>query len=140
MNQMEMVIGEEHKAGAAGEWLDIVNPATEEVHARVPIAEASDVDHAVRTARRAFDEGPWGRITPSERGRLLYRLAELIESHADKLALLDTQDMGKPYKHAREHDMPAALREKRPEEQPRDRSHHVLSVLRRHQLPAGGVV
>ena len=109
MDQMEMVIGEERKAGAAGEWLDIVNPATEEVQARVPIAEVSDVDHAVRTARRAFDEGPWGRITPSERGRLLYRLVELIESHADKLALLDTQDMGKPYKHAREHDMASAV-------------------------------
>jgi acyl-CoA reductase-like NAD-dependent aldehyde dehydrogenase len=104
-----MIIGEERSTGASGKWLDVINPATEAVQARVPTAEASDVDRAVRMARRAFDEGPWSRITPSERGRLLYRLAESIEAHADELALLDTQDMGKPYTHARDHDVPAAL-------------------------------
>ena len=61
MNQMEMVIGEEHKAGAAGKWLDIVNPATEEVQARVPIAEASDVDHARANRPARFRRGAVGQ-------------------------------------------------------------------------------
>jgi len=108
MNQMRMVIGEERSAGASGGWLDVINPATEQVQARVPTAEATDVDRAVRAARAAF-EGPWKKIAPSERGRLLYRLAELIEAHGDELALLDTQDMGKPYAHARQHDVTAAV-------------------------------
>jgi aldehyde dehydrogenase (NAD+) len=109
MDQMRLVIGEEQSAGASDRWVDVINPATEERHARVPIAESSDVDRAVLTARQAYDHGPWRKMMPNERGRLLYRLAELIEAHTDELALFDTQDMGKPYTHAREHDVPAAV-------------------------------
>ena len=106
---MEMVIGEETLPAGSGDWLDLINPATEEVHARVPHADTDDVNRAVQTARRAFDEGPWTRMAPDERGKLLYRLAELIEKHCDELALMDSQDMGKPYHHAREHDVGAAV-------------------------------
>jgi len=108
VDSMNMVIGDEKTMGSSDSWLEIVNPATEEVQARVPHAETRDVDMAVRAARGAF-EGAWGQLTPSDRGRLLYRLVELIEKHADALALLDTQDMGKPYRHAREHDVPMAV-------------------------------
>jgi acyl-CoA reductase-like NAD-dependent aldehyde dehydrogenase len=108
MTSMAMVIGEDKTTGSSDSWVDVINPATEEVHARVPNGQPRDVDMAVRTARRAF-EGVWGRMNPSERGRILYRLVELIEKHADELALLDTEDMGKPYKHAREHDVPMAV-------------------------------
>jgi aldehyde dehydrogenase (NAD+) len=108
VDSINMVIGKEKTTGSADSWLEIVNPATEEVQARVPNADSEDVDRAVRAARHAF-EGSWGRMLPSERGKLLYRLAELIEKNADELALLDTQDMGKPYRHAREHDVPMAL-------------------------------
>jgi aldehyde dehydrogenase (NAD+) len=103
-----MIIGEEKTTGCSDSWLEIVNPATEEVQARVPNAGARDVDRAVRAARYAF-EGVWGRMIPSARGKLLYRLIESIEKHTNDLALLDTQDMGKPYSHAREHDVPMAV-------------------------------
>src|SRR6516164_3575039 len=108
MTSMAMVIGEDKTTGSSDSWVDVINPATEEVHARVPNGQPRDVEMAVRAARRAF-EGVWGRMNPSERGRILYRLVELIEKHADELALLDTEDMGKPYKHAREHDVPMAV-------------------------------
>lgn len=104
-----MVIGGEKAAASSGNWLEIVNPATEEVCAQVPEADTDDVDRAVRTARDAFDRGPWTRFSPGDRGKLMFRLCELIGEHADELALLDTQDMGKPYRHARDHDVPAAI-------------------------------
>jgi len=109
MDSMKMVIGEEETLGSTSDWVEIVNPATEEVEARVPNAGAPDVDRAVRAARQASDNGGWGRMAPSERGKLLYRLCESIEKHGAELALLDTQDMGKPYRHAREHDVPMAV-------------------------------
>ena len=107
MQSLKMVIGGERTDGSSDQWLEVVNPATEEVEACVPDAGPRDVDGAVQAARRAFDTY-WGRMAPAERGKLLYRLSELIEKHADELALLDTKDMGKPYKHAREHDVPPA--------------------------------
>jgi acyl-CoA reductase-like NAD-dependent aldehyde dehydrogenase len=106
---MLMVIGEERTAASSGKWLEITNPATEEVEARVPEADAQDVDRAVQAARSAFDKGPWTRMSPSERGKLMHRLGELIEEHADELALLDTKDMGKPFRDARQYDVPAAV-------------------------------
>ena len=106
---MNMIIGEGKSLAHPDGWLELVDPATEEVHARVPHASAEDVDRAVQAARRAFDEGPWARLTPTERGKLMYRLAELINRSADELALMDTQDMGKPYRHAREHDVPGTV-------------------------------
>src|SRR3954464_8353710 len=104
-----MVIGEDRSPGSSGEWLEVVNPATEEVHALVPAANQEDVDHAVAAARKAFDKGPWGHLPPAARGKLIFKLAKLIETNADELALLETQDMGKPYRHAREHDLPSAV-------------------------------
>jgi acyl-CoA reductase-like NAD-dependent aldehyde dehydrogenase len=62
--------------GAAGGTWSVMNPATGTALARVAIADATDVDRTVRAARRAFDEGPWPRMEPLERGRLLYKLAE----------------------------------------------------------------
>ena len=104
-----MVIGDRQVASSTDRWLDIVNPATEEVEGRVPDADVSDVNQAVAMARRSFAHGSWRGITPSARGRLLYRLSDLVEKHAEELALLDTQDMGKPYRHSREHDIPGVV-------------------------------
>jgi acyl-CoA reductase-like NAD-dependent aldehyde dehydrogenase len=104
-----MVIGAKNSEACTGEWLEVINPATEQVEARVPHANAEDVDRAVRSARHALEDGPWRRMTPTARGKLMYRLCNLIEKHADELALMDTQDMGKPYKHSREHDVPGAV-------------------------------
>lgn len=102
---MEMLIGEEHLASRSDKWVEVVNPATEVVHATVPDADAQDVEGAVGVARRAFDTGPWSRMMPSERGKLLYGLADLIAKQKDEIALMDTEDMGKPYAHSRNHDL-----------------------------------
>ncbi|MGE5242738.1 MAG: aldehyde dehydrogenase family protein [Betaproteobacteria bacterium] len=80
--------------------IDVVNPATEDVIARVPDADASDVDAAVGAARRAFDEGPWKESTAQERGRILLRLADIVRRRAPALAELETVNSGKPISEA----------------------------------------
>jgi betaine-aldehyde dehydrogenase len=76
--------------------LDVVNPATAEVIARVPDAGAADVDRAVAAARVAFDEGAWPATTAQDRGRMLFRLAQAVRDRADELAELETRNTGKP--------------------------------------------
>ncbi len=76
--------------------IDVVDPATQEVIARVPDGGASDVDRAVQAARRAFDSGPWRDTTAQDRGRLLFRLAQLVRDNAADLAELETLNSGKP--------------------------------------------
>src|SRR6186997_943006 len=88
--------------------IDVINPADEDCIARAPHASSDQAAQAVYAARRAFDCGPWRKMQPAERGKLLYKLADLIEQRADELALLDTQDMGKPYVHSRQHDLATA--------------------------------
>jgi len=106
---MEMLIGAEQLASRSDRWVEVVNPATESVDARVPNADPQDVAFAVETARKAFDGGAWSKMMPSERGKLLYKLAELITANTDEIALMDTQDMGKPYVHSRDHDVPMCV-------------------------------
>ncbi len=80
----------------SGKTFATVNPSTGEEICQVAEADAADVDKAVKAARAAFEQGPWRKMRASERGRLLHRLADLIESHADELARLETLDNGKP--------------------------------------------
>jgi betaine-aldehyde dehydrogenase len=80
----------------SGGTLEVLDPSTEEVIATVPDSGAADVDAAVAAARRAFDEGPWGRTTAQERGRVLFRLAEQVRRHAPALAELESRNNGKP--------------------------------------------
>jgi aldehyde dehydrogenase (NAD+) len=79
----------------SGKTFPTINPSTGEEICRVAEADAADVDKAVTVARAAF-EGPWRKLRASERGRLLHRLADLIEKNADELAQLETLDSGKP--------------------------------------------
>lgn len=88
----------------AGEAFDSVDPWTRQPWARVALGGKPEADAAVRAARRAFDEGPWPRMGFGERGRLLNRLADLLEVHTDELASADSRDMGKPIAQAR-HDV-----------------------------------
>ncbi|WP_446745294.1 aldehyde dehydrogenase family protein [Silvibacterium acidisoli] len=109
-----MLIDGKFVAAASGKTLPVYNPSTGEVMADVPEAEAGDVDRAVRAARRAFDEGPWSqfaanRITASQRGRLLNKLADLMETHLEELAELESMDNGKPLSVARVADVPLAI-------------------------------
>jgi betaine-aldehyde dehydrogenase len=74
----------------------ILDPATREVVAHVPDATPDDVDRAVAAARRAFDESDWPRTPAVERGRILFKLAEIVRQRADELAALETRNTGKP--------------------------------------------
>jgi aldehyde dehydrogenase (NAD+) len=90
-----MLIDGERVDSESGENFDSVNPYTGKVWAVVPEASAEDVDAAVQAARRAFDEGPWGRMTGADRARLMRRLAELIDRDALELATVESTDNGK---------------------------------------------
>ena len=79
----------------SGKTFATVNPSTGEEICQVAEADAADVEKAVKAARAAF-EGPWRKMRASERGRMLHRLADLIETNADELARLETLDNGKP--------------------------------------------
>jgi phenylacetaldehyde dehydrogenase len=93
---------------ASGKTFETPNPATGETLARVAEGDVEDVNRAVRAARRAFDEGPWGRMTPSERGRIIWRIGDLILDHVDELAQLESLDNGKPFAVAQAADVPLA--------------------------------
>jgi betaine-aldehyde dehydrogenase len=82
--------------GASGRFLEVLNPATTEVLARVPDGDQKDVARAVDAARLAFDAGPWHATTAQERGRVLLRLAQWVRDHAPALAELETLNSGKP--------------------------------------------
>src|SRR6202050_2287960 len=93
----------------SGKTFPTINPATGQEISQVAEADAADVEKAVRAARAAFDGGPWRKMSAAERGRILNRLADLIERHADELALLESLDNGKPYKVARAADLPLTI-------------------------------
>ena len=94
---------------ASGRTFPTINPATGEEICQVAEADAPDVDRAVRAARAAFERGPWRTMAASERGRLLNKLADLIEKNADELARLESLDNGKPYKVALAADLPLTI-------------------------------
>jgi phenylacetaldehyde dehydrogenase len=96
-------------AAASGKTFAVYNPASGTVIANVPEADKEDVDQAVAAARRAFDEHRWSKHSPSERGRMLWRLADLIERDLEALAELESVDNGKPYAVARVADLPLAV-------------------------------
>jgi aldehyde dehydrogenase (NAD+) len=100
-----------------GQWvdgsktLDTINPATEKVLTQVVEASPADVDRAVQAALRVFEDrnGPWRKLSASERGRLLWKLADLVEKNIDELAELETLDNGKPIFESRYVDMPMVI-------------------------------
>jgi phenylacetaldehyde dehydrogenase len=94
---------------ASGKTFAVYNPATGSVMTEVAEAETEDVNRAVAAARRAFDRGPWPKMTGSERGRLLWNLADLIERHLEEFAELESIDNGKPLKVARVADVPLTV-------------------------------
>ena len=77
----QLLIGDRWVPSASGETFAVENPAKEQTIATVAQSGAEDVDRAVKAARLAFEEGPWRRTNPSERGKLLWKLADLIEEH-----------------------------------------------------------
>jgi acyl-CoA reductase-like NAD-dependent aldehyde dehydrogenase len=106
----KLLIAGEWTAAASGEKFPTYNPANGEILAQVALAGPEDVERAVQAARSAFESGPWSKFSPDDRGRLLWKLGDLIEAHADELAELETLDNGKPLRVARRGDIPAAVR------------------------------
>ncbi len=100
-----------------GEWVDaksgetfaVYNPATGEVMADCAGGDKTDIDLAVKAARRAFEGGPWARMTPGQRGKLIWRLADLIEEHLEEFAQIESIDNGKPLAVARVADVPLTV-------------------------------
>ena len=93
----------------SGKTFGTINPSTGEEICQIAEADAADVEKAVRAARAAFERGPWRKIAASERGRLMNRLADLIEKHADELARLESVDNGKPFSIAKAVDVAATV-------------------------------
>lgn len=81
-----------------------------QVIAEVAEGDVEDVNRAVKAARKAFEEGPWPKMPPHERGRIVSKFADLLEQHNDELAALDSLDSGKPYDQARFGELPAVVR------------------------------
>ncbi len=105
---LKMLIGNEWGEATSGKTFDVENPATGEVIARVAEGGKEDIDRAVKAARRAFENPTWSRMTASDRGKLLWRLADLLEQNLDEFAELETLDNGKPVSVARVADVPLA--------------------------------
>src|SRR5579885_2094177 len=103
---VKMLICGQWVPAASGKTFATINPATGTVLAQVAEGESEDINRAVAAARKAFESGPWPKLTPSQRGRLLWRLAELVEQHTTELAELETLDNGKPIKYSRAADVP----------------------------------
>ncbi|MFG6415058.1 aldehyde dehydrogenase family protein [Roseateles sp. DC23W] len=103
-----MLLGADWVPARSGKWMETTEPATGAVLGRFPDADACDADRAVQAARTAFEQGNWPAMTPSQRARILWRAAELIEQHLDELAELETLDQGKPVWVGRYAEIPGA--------------------------------
>jgi len=105
----KLLIDNRFVEAASGKTFPTINPATGEEICHVAEADTEDVNRAVRAARTAFEHGPWRRMAAAERGKLLNKLADLIEKHADELARLEALDNGKPYAVAAAADLPLTI-------------------------------
>ncbi|KAF8050027.1 hypothetical protein N665_2063s0003 [Sinapis alba] len=95
---------------ASGKTFPTLDPRTGEVIAHVAEGDAEDINRAVKAARKAFDEGPWPKMTAYERSRIMLRFADLVEKHSEELAALESWDNGKTYEQARTAEIPMLAR------------------------------
>lgn len=110
---MKEFLGSPRKAFIDGKWVaaksgktfEVFNPATGSVIGHAAACEKADVDEAVKAARKAFDTGPWTKMTPSERGRIIWKVGDLILKYTEELAQLESIDNGKPISIARAADV-----------------------------------
>jgi acyl-CoA reductase-like NAD-dependent aldehyde dehydrogenase len=104
----QLLIGGKWMPAKSGKTFETINPSNEEVLALIAEGDKADVDEAVKAARKAFDQGAWPNMGPHQRARLMLKIAELIDAHADELAELETLDNGKPLTFSKAFDVPAA--------------------------------
>jgi acyl-CoA reductase-like NAD-dependent aldehyde dehydrogenase len=95
MQTFQNTIGGATTDPISAQWLDSVDPYTNEVWCRIPASDARDADAAVAAAKAAFEAGPWSKLTPTARGKLLRRLGDLIATNAERLAAIEVRDNGK---------------------------------------------
>ena len=105
----QMLINGKWVDAASGKTFPSYNPATGDVLAKVAEGDKEDINRAVAAARAAFETGSWRKLTPSERGRMIWKLADLIEKHAEEFAQLESLDNGKPVTIARVADVPLTV-------------------------------
>jgi phenylacetaldehyde dehydrogenase len=109
-------VARKHKLLINGKWIDAASgktfptydPAKGEVLSQVAEGDREDIDRAVKAARAAFETGPWSKMSPSQRGRLIWKLGDLLEKHGEEFAQLESLDNGKPLTVARAADVPLA--------------------------------
>lgn len=99
--EKKLLIDGKWVAAESGKTFETTNPANEKVLSKIAEGSKADVEKAVKAARKAFEEGPWRKMSAAERARLIYRLADEIEKRADEFAQLETLDNGKPIKESR---------------------------------------
>ncbi|XP_020208180.1 aldehyde dehydrogenase family 2 member B4, mitochondrial [Cajanus cajan] len=104
------LINGEFVDAVSGKTFPTYDPRTGEVIANVAEGDQEDINRAVSAARKAFDEGPWPKMTPYERSRVLLRIADMIEKHSDELATLETWNNGKLYEQAAKIELPLVVR------------------------------
>jgi phenylacetaldehyde dehydrogenase len=105
----QMLINGRWVNAASGKTFPTYNPATGDVLTQVAEGDREDINRAVDSARAAFDRGPWRKLSPSERGRMIWKLADLVEKHAEEFAQLESLDNGKPLTIARVADVPGTV-------------------------------
>ncbi len=104
----KLLIDGQQADAASGKTFATTNPATGEVLGTVAEGDAADIDRAVAAARKAL-EGPWGKMTPADREKVLHKVADLLEARAEAFAQLDTLDNGKPIREAKSGDLPLSV-------------------------------
>jgi len=105
----KMLINGKWVDSASGKTFPTYNPATGEVLSNIAEGDKEDINRAVKAARSAFETGEWSKISHSERGRMIWRLADLLEKYQEEFAQLESLDNGKPLKIARVADLPLAI-------------------------------
>lgn len=109
IHQTQCFIGGQWVPAQSGKTFETVDPSTEEVIAQVAEGDAADVDLAAKAARKALEQGPWATMDARDRGRLMYKLADLIESEKEELAALESLDNGKPVRDSLAADLPLVI-------------------------------
>lgn len=104
----KMLINGKWVAAKSGKTFPTYDPSTGEVLAKVAEGDKADIDEAVKAARNAFENGPWRKMTASERGKLMWKLADLLDKYNEEFAQLESLDNGKPVGVARAADVPLA--------------------------------
>lgn len=110
VNYTQLLINGQFVDAASGKTFPTLDPRTGNVIAHVAEGDSEDINRAVSAARKAFDEGPWPKMTAYERSRVLFRFADLVEKHNDEIATLETWDNGKPFEQAAKTEVPMIVR------------------------------